>query len=65
MHRIVSWFTEQSYRRAWVVIVAVLVLVGAGVYAASSIDQELLPDIEFPLAVVVVQSPDGAIASVE
>ncbi len=57
MQRIVSWFTEQSYRKAWVVIVAVLALVGFGAYSTSTIDQELLPDIEFPLAVVVVESP--------
>ncbi len=57
MQRIVSWFTEQSYRKAWVVILAIVALVGFGAYSSSTIDQELLPDIEFPLAVVVVQSP--------
>ena len=57
MSRIVSWLTEQSYRRAWVIIVAVLVLSGYGAYSAANVKQELLPDIEFPLVTLIVQSP--------
>jgi HAE1 family hydrophobic/amphiphilic exporter-1 len=57
MTKLVSWFTEQSYRRAWIIILAVLFLIGYGSYSAATVKQELLPDLDFPLATLVVQSP--------
>jgi HAE1 family hydrophobic/amphiphilic exporter-1 len=57
MTKLVSWFTEQSYRRAWIIIVAVVFLIGYGTYSATTVKQELLPDLDFPLATLVVQSP--------
>ncbi|MPZ99169.1 MAG: hypothetical protein GEU80_07495 [Dehalococcoidia bacterium] len=58
MSRIVAWFTELSYRRAGLVIVAIALVLGAGALSATRINQELIPDIEFPLIVVVAQAPE-------
>ena len=59
MSRIVAWFTELSYRRAGFVMVAILLVLGAGTISATRINQELIPDIEFPLVVVVAQAPEA------
>jgi len=59
MSRIVAWFTELSYRRAGFVIVAIALVLGAGALSATRINQELIPDIEFPLIVVVAQAPEA------
>jgi HAE1 family hydrophobic/amphiphilic exporter-1 len=55
--RLVSWLTEQAYRRAVVVIIAVVLLLSYGAFTLTTVRQELIPDIEFPLATVIVQSP--------
>lgn len=57
MRRIVSWLTEYSYRKAWLVILAVLLVIGYGGYTFTQVDQELIPDIEFPIMTVIAQSP--------
>ncbi|HYI13920.1 MAG TPA: efflux RND transporter permease subunit [Thermomicrobiales bacterium] len=57
MSRLVSWITEQAYRRAAIVIIAVVLLLFYGTYTLTTVRQELIPDIEFPLATVIVQSP--------
>jgi HAE1 family hydrophobic/amphiphilic exporter-1 len=57
MSRIVSWLTEQAYRKAWVVVIALVLVVAYGAYSLTTVKQELIPDIEFPLATVIVQSP--------
>jgi len=59
MSRIVAWFTELSYRRAGFVMVAIVLVLGAGTISAMRINQELIPDIEFPLVVVVAQAPEA------
>ncbi|MCK9486928.1 MAG: efflux RND transporter permease subunit [Dehalococcoidia bacterium] len=58
MSRIVAWFTELSYRRAGFVVAAIALVLGAGALSATRINQELIPDIEFPLIVVVAQAPE-------
>ncbi|MFA5566072.1 MAG: efflux RND transporter permease subunit [Acidimicrobiia bacterium] len=58
MSRIVGWLTEQSYKRAGLVVLVVLILAGSGTISAKQINQELLPDINLPLVVVVVEAPD-------
>jgi len=55
--RIISWLSELSYRRAGYVIAIVLLLSSFGAITLTRVDQELLPDIQFPLATVIVQSP--------
>jgi len=57
MSRLVSWLTEMAYRRAAIVILAVVVFLAYGAYTLTTVRQELIPDIEFPLATVIVQSP--------
>jgi hydrophobic/amphiphilic exporter-1 (mainly G- bacteria), HAE1 family len=53
----VSWLTDFSYRKAWLVIVAVVVILGYGAYTITRVDQELIPDIDFPLITVIAQAP--------
>ncbi|MEZ4522521.1 MAG: efflux RND transporter permease subunit [Thermomicrobiales bacterium] len=57
MRRIVSWLTEFSYRKSWVIILAILLVSGYGIYTFTRVNQELIPDIEFPVMVLTVQSP--------
>lgn len=57
MRRVVSWLTEYSYRKAWLVIVAVVLMVGFGGYTFMNVQQELIPDIDFPLLTVVAEAP--------
>lgn len=59
MSRLVSWFTELSYRRAGFVVAAIVLVLVGGSWSATRINQELLPDVQFPIVVVVAQVPDG------
>lgn len=58
MSRLISWITEYSYRKAWLVMVAVVMVVAFGGYTVTKVRQELIPDIELPILTVVVQVPD-------
>jgi len=58
MTRFISWITEYSYRKAWLVMVAVVMVVAFGGYTVTRVRQELIPDIELPMITVVVQVPD-------
>ena len=51
MDRIVSW----CLRNKSVVFLATLLLIGSGVFATTQLNQELLPDIDFP--VILVSTP--------
>ncbi len=51
MQRIVRWCLENKS----VVILATILLIGSGVYATTRLNQELLPDISFP--VVIISTP--------
>ncbi len=57
MRRIVSWLTEFSYRKSWIIILAIALVTGYGVLTFTRVNQELIPDIEFPVMVLAVQSP--------
>ncbi|MGE0540762.1 MAG: efflux RND transporter permease subunit [Dehalococcoidia bacterium] len=57
MRSAVTWLTDFSYRKAWLVIVAVVLVLGYGIYSMTRVNQELIPDIEFPLITVVAQAP--------
>ncbi|HMO52872.1 MAG TPA: efflux RND transporter permease subunit, partial [Tepidiformaceae bacterium] len=51
--------TEYSYRKAWLVVVVVLLVVAFGGYRVVNVRQELIPDIQFPLVTLIVQVPDS------
>jgi hydrophobic/amphiphilic exporter-1 (mainly G- bacteria), HAE1 family len=51
MGRIVSWCLKNKS----VVFLATLLLIGSGVFATTRLNQELLPDVDFP--VVLVSTP--------
>jgi multidrug efflux pump subunit AcrB len=53
LRRIVSW----CLRNKSVVVLATLLLVGCGVYASTRLNQELFPDIAFPLITVTTPVP--------
>ena len=57
MRRVVSWLTEYSYRKALLVLVAVVLVVGFGAYTMTRVREELLPDISFPVITVIARSP--------
>ncbi|MCD6054998.1 MAG: AcrB/AcrD/AcrF family, partial [Rubrobacteraceae bacterium] len=48
MQRIVRW----SLGNKSVVILAAILLIGSGVYATTRLNQELLPDISFPIITI-------------
>jgi HAE1 family hydrophobic/amphiphilic exporter-1 len=58
-----SLLTRFSLRLNSVVLLAVLILFGAGLFAATQVQQDLLPDISFPAFVLVTPDP-GASPSV-
>jgi HAE1 family hydrophobic/amphiphilic exporter-1 len=45
MQRIIRWCLKNNS----VVILATLLLIGSGAYATTQLNQELLPDISFPI----------------
>ena len=55
-----SFLTEISLKKASVTLLVAIALVAAGIYAALSINQELMPDIDFPLVTVVTAQPGGS-----
>ena len=57
MRRVVSWLTEYSYRKALLVLVAVVLVVGFGAYTITRVREELLPDVSFPVITVIARSP--------
>ena len=59
LSRIFDMMTRVSLRFRWVVLVLSLLIIVAGAYAASTLNLELLPRIEFPQTVVVAQWSDA------
>ena len=57
MRRVVSWITEYSYRKAWLVLVAIVLVVGFGAFTITRVREELIPDIDFPMITVIARSP--------
>ncbi len=55
-----SRFIELSLKRASVTLLIALALVGGGLYAMLNINQELTPDLEFPIVTVITQAPGAA-----
>ena len=53
MERIVRWCLKNKS----VVILATILLVGSGAYATTRLNQELLPDISFPI--ITISTPRG------
>jgi hydrophobic/amphiphilic exporter-1 (mainly G- bacteria), HAE1 family len=56
----VSRFIELSLKRASVTLLIALALVAGGLYATLNINQELTPDLEFPIVTVITQAPGAA-----
>ena len=59
MRRVVSWLTEYSYRKAWLVVLAVVLVVGFGAFTMARVKEELIPDIDFPVLTVIARNSDG------
>ncbi|MBK8899580.1 MAG: efflux RND transporter permease subunit [Anaerolineaceae bacterium] len=51
--------TQLSLRFRWITIILTAVILGLGVYAATRLNLELLPSVEFPQTIVIAQWPDG------
>ncbi len=56
-----TFLTDFALRRSAVTILLALVLIGGGVAAALSLNQELTPDLDFPILTVITTQP-GAVA---
>jgi hydrophobic/amphiphilic exporter-1 (mainly G- bacteria), HAE1 family len=56
----VSRFIELSLKRASVTLLIALALVAGGIYATLTINQELTPDLEFPIVTIITQVPGAA-----
>ncbi len=54
--------TALSLRFRWITIAIAMIILAAGVYSVTQLNQELLPRVEFPQTVVVVQWGDAASA---
>ncbi|QIN77347.1 hypothetical protein GBA65_01160 [Rubrobacter marinus] len=61
MSRIVSW----CLRNKSVVFLATLLLIGSGVFATTRLNQELLPDIEFPIITISTPVPGAGPETVD
>jgi HAE1 family hydrophobic/amphiphilic exporter-1 len=57
MDRLFSLITRASLRLRWVTILVTVALLAVGVWAVTQLNQELMPSMEFPFHVVVVQWP--------
>lgn len=55
-----SRLIELSLKRASVTLLIAAALVAGGVFAALNINQELTPDLEFPIVTVITQAPGAA-----
>ncbi|HVH62029.1 MAG TPA: efflux RND transporter permease subunit [Candidatus Dormibacteraeota bacterium] len=55
-----SFLTRLSLHLGAVVILFVILLFGAGIYAASQVQQDLLPDISIPAVIVITPDPGAS-----
>ena len=55
-----SFVTRLSLHLGTVVVLAVLVLFGAGFFAATQVQQDLLPDISIPAVIVITPDPGAS-----
>jgi hydrophobic/amphiphilic exporter-1 (mainly G- bacteria), HAE1 family len=56
----VSFVTRLSLHLGTVVVLGVVALFGAGIYAASQVQQDLLPDISIPAVIVITPDPGAS-----
>jgi hydrophobic/amphiphilic exporter-1 (mainly G- bacteria), HAE1 family len=56
----VAFVTRLSLRLGVVVLLAVVLLFGAGIYAATQVQQDLLPDISVPAVIVITPYPGAS-----
>src|SRR5262249_14707981 len=59
-HPTMSLLTRFSLRLGTVVLLAVVLLFGAGVFAATRVPQDLLPDITLPAFILVTPDPGAS-----
>src|SRR3982075_3990052 len=55
-----SFITRLSLRLGVVVLLGVALLFGAGIFAATQVQQDLLPDISFPAVIVITPDPGAS-----
>ena len=55
-----SFVTRLSLRLGAVVLLGVVLLFGAGLYAATQVQQDLLPDISIPAVIVITPDPGAS-----
>ena len=60
-----SFVTRLALRMGVVVLLAVALLFGIGVFAATQVQQDLLPDISIPAVIVITADPGASPAIVD
>ena len=55
-----TWLTDWSLKRASVTLLVAVGLVFGGLYSALNINQELIPDLDFPILTVVTANPGAS-----
>ncbi len=53
--RLFNSMTRISIRFRWILLVISLIILGAGIYAVTTLNMEMLPRIEFPQTIIVAQ----------
>ncbi|NDJ86524.1 MAG: efflux RND transporter permease subunit [Chloroflexi bacterium] len=56
MRKFLDTITRLSLRFRWITVAVTALLIGLGVYSYSNLNQELIPDIEFPQAFIFSQN---------
>jgi HAE1 family hydrophobic/amphiphilic exporter-1 len=57
----IDLLTRTSLRFKWVVIALSILMLGAGVYAITELNQELLPNIEYPQTILMALNPGATV----
>jgi len=55
MKALFDWLTRLSVKFRWVTLALTLIVIGLGVQAATLLQQELLPPVEFPQTIILAQ----------
>jgi HAE1 family hydrophobic/amphiphilic exporter-1 len=53
----ISWITKLSIKKKWITLFLAALIAGFSIFATTELNQELIPDIEFPMTTVITLDP--------